>query len=191
MITNANFENTPLEFLTFRNSFSDYTSDWYLVVGKQIQRTMFIQSMMPYIQLTIMLTKKLILRFKDSKFTLFDEFPKTKKITIQQYVDLYSGPDVVVHFRYSSICNMTYVAFTHGLALPLLFPITLFGIINIYLCERVLFAYFYRQPPMFDNLLNDRALSILMFAPLFMVMFSYWMIGNRQMFYNECSEKHH
>lgn len=86
---------------------------------------------------------------------------------------------------------MTYVAFTHGLALPLLFPITLFGIINIYLCERVLFAYFYRQPPMFDNLLNDRALSILMFAPLFMVMFSYWMIGNRQMFYNECSEKHH
>lgn len=34
MITNANFENTPLELLTFRNSFPDYTSDWYLVVGK-------------------------------------------------------------------------------------------------------------------------------------------------------------
>ena len=38
---------------------------------------------------------------------------------------------------------------------------------------------------MIDNQLNDRALSILMFAPIMMLSFGYWFLGNRQMFFNE------
>lgn len=38
---------------------------------------------------------------------------------------------------------------------------------------------------MIDNQLNDRALSILMVAPIMMMSFGYWFLGNRQMFFNE------
>lgn len=109
---------------------------------------------MPYIQILMIQAKKLIQRFLDSKLTMFNEVPKTKKVTIQQFINVYAGPEVVVHFRYSSILNMVFVTFTHGLAIPLLFPITLVGVTNIYICERISFAYLYRRPPMFDNFLN-------------------------------------
>jgi hypothetical protein len=55
----------------------------------------------------------------------------------------------------------------------------------MYITERFQFVYFYREPPVIDNQLNDRALSILMYAPVIMLFFGYWMMGNRQMFYNE------
>ena len=44
---------------------------------------------------------------------------------------------------------------------------------------------------MFDNRLNDRALTILFFAPLMMLLFGYWQLSNRQMFHNEIVEKYH
>ena len=36
-----------------------------------------------------------------------------------------------------------------------------------------------------DNKLNARALQILQVAPVMMVFFGYWQLGNRQMFHNE------
>jgi len=36
-----------------------------------------------------------------------------------------------------------------------------------------------------DNNLNDRALKILHYAPVMMMIFGYWYLGNRQMFFNE------
>lgn len=33
--------------------------------------------------------------------------------------------------------NQVFVAFTHGLALPLLFPICLMGLINMYIIEKL------------------------------------------------------
>ena len=47
------------------------------------------------------------------------------------------------------------VAFTHGVALPMLFPVALFGLVNNYFTERILLAYYYRQPPMLDNRINN------------------------------------
>ena len=67
----------------------------------------------------------------------------------------------------------------------MLFPIALFGIFNIYVIERLQFAYFYREPPTFDNKLNDRALKLLFYAPLLMIINGYWLLTNRQMFHNE------
>ena len=78
-----------------------------------------------------------------------------------------------------------YISFMYGLFLPVLFAITLCGIFNLYLVERLCLAYYYRQPPMFDHKLNTRALSLLKLAPLFMFSFGYWALSNRQIFYNE------
>ena len=79
---------------------------------------------------------------------------KSKKTTIQQFVDLYSGPDMPIHYRYASILNIIFVTFTFGIALPILFPITLFYLMNIYVVERICLAYYFKQPPLYDDRLS-------------------------------------
>jgi hypothetical protein len=100
-----------------------------------------------------------VLRFLDSGFYCCrsndpkDKVTKTK--TIDQYVKLYGGPVYLMHFKYSSILNQVWVSFFYGMFLPILFPIALIGIINMYIVERITLAWFYRQPPSFDGKLND------------------------------------
>lgn len=36
LLTNANFENSPLSFIPIRNKFSDFSNVWYLTIGKSI-----------------------------------------------------------------------------------------------------------------------------------------------------------
>lgn len=49
MFTNANFENTVLFFVPARNEYNDYVPDWYRVIGYQLQSTMFVNALMPYV----------------------------------------------------------------------------------------------------------------------------------------------
>ena len=71
--------------------------------------------------------------------------------------------------------------------MPILFPISLLALINHYITEKILFAYFYRKPPMYGNEINEGALRILLWAPIFMFSTCYWALGNRQIFFNESS----
>jgi hypothetical protein len=99
---------------------------------------------------------------------------KTRAKTIQQYIESHAGPEVELHLQYSLIFVSIFVCFTYGLVLPILFPITFFLMINQYISERILFAYFHRKPPIFGIQMNIGALSILRLAPLFMFGFAYW-----------------
>lgn len=87
--------------------------------------------------------------------------------------------------------NLVFVSFLHGIALPILFPIALVGVFNNFVVERLLLARYYKQPPLFDNRLNDRGLGALLYAPLFMLANGYWVLGNRQMFFNQHDAKEH
>lgn len=98
---------------------------------------------------------------------------------------LYAGPDVSLPIRYSAMMNMIYVTFAFGIGMPLLIPICCIMIVNMYITERLQFAWFYKKPPMMGNILNDRGLGVLLKAPIGMAIIGYYMLGNRQMFHNE------
>lgn len=83
--------------------------------------------------------------------------------------------------------NSVFISFAYGLIVPVLFPITLFALINLYITEQYQFAYIYRKPPMFGNRLNDGALSVIQNSTIMMLLFGYWQLGNRQMFFNQIS----
>ena len=102
------------------------------------------------------------------------EITKTKAKTIPQFIDIHAGPHTEFHTRYAFIFNSIYVCFTYGLALPILFPITLLSMINMYISERYLFAYYYRKPPLYGPAMQNGALRILYYAPYFMIFFGYW-----------------
>ena len=65
-----------------------------------------------------------------------------------------------------------------GAGLPILFPIALLSMLILNLWETLCLAFSYRKPPMFDSRLNDQAIYILSFAPLFFCTVGFWMYDN-------------
>ena len=118
----------------------------------------------------------------------FRDVPVTKKVGIIDYINLYAGPDVELHFRYSNIMNQIFVCFTYGLTIPVLFPITLLSLLNHYIIERYNFAYNYRKPPMLANKLNEGALNIMKAAPVFMLTFGWWQLSSHTIFHGFSQE---
>jgi len=137
---------------------------------------------MPVVEFFMFYSMRLVFRMLDRGCCLKN---KTKAKTIQAYVNIYSGPEYMMHFKYAGMLNLVFVTFMYGLAVPLLFPATFLFFAVSYIVERVCLAYSYRLPPSFDDALNKSALYIMKFAPLTMMVFGYWVMGNRQIFKNE------
>lgn len=112
------------------------------------------------------------------------DIPKTKKTTIYQFVQQYAGPVYLIQSKYSAMMVIIFTTFMYGMALPILFPICLLALFNMYFIETYCLVYFYRKPPMYDGKLDSRALTILRYPPLLMFAFGYWAISNSQMFLN-------
>lgn len=82
-------------------------------------------------------------RLLDRRFkTCNDEY--TNKTTIQQYIELYSGPIFFIHYKYSSILNITFVTMMYGVGIPVLFPIAALSMMMLYIVEKFMVYYVYR-----------------------------------------------
>ena len=141
----------------------------------------------PIAEFFIAFGMKTAFRLLDRKFKCDTTVTKSK--SVQQYVNLYSGPDYLMHFKYSAMLNVTFVTFMYGLAIPLLFPISMTYFIVLYVMEKLLLTYFFKKPPMFDEKLNESAIGTMKWAPVFMMIFGFWMFGNRQIFQNTVIER--
>ena len=72
----------------------------------------------------------------------------------------------------------------YGLGIPILFPIAVFSFLVLYLVEKSMLYWSYRQPPMYDDRLNTSVLTKMTYAPLLFLLFGYWMLSNIQLFSN-------
>lgn len=97
---------------------------------------------------------------------------------------MYSGPEYMIHFKYSGILNVCFVTMMYGIGMPILFPIAAFTYFNLFVLERLLVAFFYQLPPTFDDKLTKNALGILRFGAVLHLLFGYWMLSNKQIFHN-------
>jgi hypothetical protein len=72
-----------------------------------------------------------------------------------------------------------------GAGMPVLFPIALCQFFVLYVMEKVLLVYSYRQPiAMLDEKLNQTAIKLMLIAPFFYCLTGYWMYDNEQLFGN-------
>ena len=92
-----------------------------------------------------------------------------------------------MHFKYAAILTTVFVTLMYGYAIPMLFPIAAFTFLNYYIVDKLLITYFYQKPPVYDDKLNTAALSLMKYAPLFMMFFGYWCMGNKQIFNNQAN----
>jgi hypothetical protein len=75
--------------------------------------------------------------------------------------------------------NIIFTTFTYGLAIPLVFPLAFVCLLSLFVAERIQVAKYYKKPPHYDIRLNQQVLEILQYAPLPMMFFGYWFLGNR------------
>jgi hypothetical protein len=104
---------------------------------------------------------------------------KTRKRTIQMYKAVYLGKDMPIHFKYSEALNITFLAMLYGFGMPIMYPMAMVVISNQRLCERIQVAYNYRQPPAMDDSLSNSVLTILKYAPVFLLFNGYWFMDNQ------------
>ena len=102
----------------------------------------------------------------------------TKSTNMAKYKSIYGGAEYLIHFKYSEFLNLTYITMMYGLGVPLLFPIAALYMFIAYVCERIMLAYVVRQPPAMDDALTKQALDLLKYAPLFLLVNGWWMLGN-------------
>mmetsp|Transcript_44012 Transcript_44012/g.42598 ORF Transcript_44012/g.42598 Transcript_44012/m.42598 type:complete len:185 (-) Transcript_44012:303-857(-) len=73
----------------------------------------------------------------------------------------------------------------YGTAMPVLYPIALLTYIILYITERCLVFYYYKQPPAFDQKMTNTSLNILRWGPFLLFAMTYWILGNNQVFDNQ------
>lgn len=180
MLVNAKLTYAPgfIKWFPFHRDYVDFTENWFYDLAPNIVKMMISLGVVPWVEFILFFLIKSIRRYRDSGSIFSHHNHKTKCCTQKQYVDLYGGGDFQIHFRYASIMTMVFLSFMYGMAIPILFPVTLFGITSIYVNERVLLAYSYKKPPPLDEDLELRSYKFLKFAPLLMFLIGYWSLSN-------------
>ena len=150
----ANFSEFGNGKSFFDGPFYDYQSGWYAVVGYRIVQTMIINALLPIGYETMPIFTSWLYQRMDQSWESNPQqrLYQTKTTQIYQYMDLYSGPDFIIHFKYSAILNVTYVTMFYGPGLPILFPIAAISYFIYYVAERYGLAYTYEMPPQMDDI---------------------------------------
>ena len=107
---------------------------------------------------------------------------------MQAYIDLYAGPEYLIHYRYATILLNIFVAFFYGSGMPYLYLCAVVAFAVLYINERLLVCYYYREPPAFDEKMTLMTLELSKYVPLIMLPLTFWMLGNRQIFDNIVEE---
>ena len=182
LLVNADLGEQPFSFGLTGGIESDFDKTWFKVIGNTIVGTMIFSAVFPLMEAFGFFGLRLLSRVLDRGFNL-DPY-KTKKTSIQAYINTYAGPLYLMHFKYSALLNIIFVTMTYGYGIPILFPIAAFGIVVLYLVEKTMLYYAYRLPPMYDERLSQSVINMLSYAPLIYLGFGYWMASNKQMLSN-------
>lgn len=182
VLNNASFKdfdegNGPLSMIFFVGTETDFSVTWYRTVGLTIMRTMMSQALWPLIEFVMFYAILNLTRLADRKFTS-DTFV-TSMPSVQAYIDTYAGPEYLIHYRYAAILLQIGVAFCYGCTMPPLYGIACLAFVILYINERLLVCYYYREPPAFDEKMTSLTLDLVGKVPYIMLPMAFWQLGNR------------
>ena len=72
--------------------------------------------------------------------------------------------------------------------MPPLYGIACVAFIILYINERLLVCYYYREPPCFDEKMTLLTMDLIEWVPYMLLPMAFWQLGNRQIFETELSE---
>lgn len=116
------------------------------------------------------------------------DIKSSKSPSVQAFIDIYAGPQYLIHYRYAAILLQIGVAFCYGCTMPPLYAIACLAFVILYINERLLVCYYYREPPAFDEKMTMLTLEIVKWIPFIMLPMAFWQLGNRQIWESVVSE---
>jgi hypothetical protein len=150
ILVQANFKEIGLPFpdsameninKIFNGPFYDFVPLWYVAVGYKLTQTLIIMAIFPFVEWGMAYYRQWLFRKLDNGWT--NDTYKTKKTSMQVYIDIYSGPEYMIHFKYSGILNIAFVTMMYGVGMPILYLIAACAYFILYSLERLLVAYMY------------------------------------------------
>ena len=103
---------------------------WFRSIGNTVVSTMFFNAFFPLLEAGGYFALRIFFRLLDRGCSC-NKY-KTKKTSIQSYIDTYTGPYYLMHYKYSTLLNIVFVTFMYGLGIPILFPIACLSIVILY-----------------------------------------------------------
>ena len=106
VLNNASFKNFDdgsgvISIIFSVGTEPDFSVTWYRTVGTTIMQTMLTQALWPLIEFGLFYSLILFFRVYDRSFGI-DSF-NTKAPTVSSYIDIYAGPQYLIHYRYAAI----------------------------------------------------------------------------------------
>jgi hypothetical protein len=158
LLVNADLKEQPFSFGIVYGDSGDFNSGFFKQAGEVLISTMIFNALYPLLDFAINWAIRFIFRLLDRGFTR-NRF-STKQTSIQGYVNIYSGPVYLMHYKYSMMLNTIFVTFMYGFGLPLLFPVAVLAMTVLYFVEKTMLYYAYQQPPMYDDRLHTIVMRI-------------------------------
>lgn len=140
--------------LFFSGFYNDFTEEWFIDIGAAILVTQVINAIWPIVEFLLFWFVRLIPRCLDQKSCCPRSLHRTNSRTVQDFVEIYSGPEFEQMERITDMVVMVWVCFLFGPGQPILFWLALLYFSLQYTVDRLMMAYSYRRPPMLDNTLN-------------------------------------
>lgn len=166
VLVHANFENSkfaPVVNKIFNGEFPDFTQQWYNKVGPLLTQTLCIIGLATPLDCAFVLAYSRLRFYLDTgKLTKSDiESVESNSKTVAQFVSTYSGPEMLIDYRYSFLMLNIFISMMFGAGIPILIPIGLFNLCIMYILDRLMTVKFYSQPPLFGISITNLALNTL------------------------------
>ena len=153
LLINFNIDNEVIDKLPILNGrYSDFTEDWYKVVGATLCFTLLMNTVTPHGSKIAMPMLTVFKRWRDrgytSAFSSKDEEGKVKCNSKKHFVQsdweaFYTGPQIPTFYIYAQFFTsmMCMMCFSSGM--PILYPVAAFNYYVIYWVYKTLIIKFY------------------------------------------------
>lgn len=178
----ANLARLPLIGKYFDGKYSDFSDQWYVIIGAQVVLNSLGDLVSPpiiyYLNEIIASITRCLDQGKCCGKQRYPAHDATKCRTICEYWETYAGPEYVIENNQAAMMNFILTCFMYGAGVPMLFPISLLCLIVLYLFEKKMIARQVRIPPNFDPQMNEDIVSVFLIGPIIYSAMGYWMYSN-------------
>ncbi len=154
-------------YAVFDGRFSDFSEEWYNVVGVSIVLTMMFGLLSPQIVGILRLPCHACAR-------RWARRQRTPPWTQARANQAYSGAEWDLWGRYAQLMMTVYVTLMYGAGMPILFVIAAFTFLITYWLDRISFLRLYSIPRRYDHTLAQFAFHVLPWAVLLHSSFALW-----------------
>ena len=168
--------------ILFNGDYSDFSTDWYAVVGITIFTNAFIGGISPVGGIAALFVghfKRCLDRgcSKDVK--------KTKKIMQEEYEAVYTGQLIQYDTQFSKLIAFFWVIMMFSAAIPFLYLAGFILCFVLYWTDKTLFVKLYRTPPKHGSTLGHQVRSIIEWSLIMHLFMGLYMLSNPEIFTSE------